>query len=147
MSTRFYDSDFCQSKAHCRFCRKLSRGRAWRVGMMKLFVVDGGEDFKCPEDRPWIGGREVVVDSEVQDRTRLTSLLRMAENEGRPLLVGYLRQLEYMRANPPTHFRCSDKAAFRRRLDMKAEWYYGNIDVCLDGTLRTHDGCANIGQH
>lgn len=49
----FYDTQHCQSEAHCTRCRDEEGGREWRRQMTAAF--DGPEevDFVCIKSKPW----------------------------------------------------------------------------------------------
>ena len=55
---RFIESPECASRAHCRTCRDLNGGRAWRTSLAKLFELPKcgvPPDFACPFGAVWGG--------------------------------------------------------------------------------------------
>lgn len=56
----------CTGEAHCRKCRMLEEGRAFRTAMRASFEVPGDEvDFACPAER---GGKPWSYDPPVKSR-------------------------------------------------------------------------------
>jgi hypothetical protein len=50
----FTETCHCRSGGHCRTCRDLKDGRAWRLSLAAAFALPSGTpDFACPHGRPW----------------------------------------------------------------------------------------------
>jgi len=50
----FANTGHCRSGFHCRACRDLEGGRAWRESLGKAFRLPAGApDFPCPLAHPW----------------------------------------------------------------------------------------------
>ena len=67
----------CNSWRHCRTCRDLAGGRAWRESLRKAFKLPNDEtDFTCPRGWPW--GYQAAR-SELPPRPEPTDLKRIRE--------------------------------------------------------------------
>lgn len=50
----FASSFACRSGAHCRQCRDLQHGRAWRLRLAATHTLPpNAPDFDCPHGKPW----------------------------------------------------------------------------------------------
>lgn len=51
----FVESTTCRSRAHCRTCRDLTGGRAWRESLRNAAwtLPDNDPDFACPHGAAW----------------------------------------------------------------------------------------------
>ena len=74
----------CQSHAHCRVCRNLKGGRAWRKSIAKSYELPQAKpeavdvvDFECPYGLPWT--------NDVQDSKPITAQLAKAPVVQTPL--------------------------------------------------------------
>jgi hypothetical protein len=55
----FFANDICTSRRHCQTCRARHAGRPWRNALRRIFRLPGN-DFDCPEGKPWIEDRETT---------------------------------------------------------------------------------------
>ena len=50
----FTETPHCRSGGHCRTCRDLEEGRAWRLSLAAGFALPpGAPDFACPRGKAW----------------------------------------------------------------------------------------------
>lgn len=69
----FIKTKHCACGIHCRVCRDLDGGRAWRESLAKVFDLPGGVvDFECPNGKPWgfIGAKPKMTIGQLAKKRR-----------------------------------------------------------------------------
>ena len=77
----FAETNHCRSGVHCRTCRDLERGRAWRQSLVATFrPPPDAPEFRCPHGKAW-GYRppDRGVGDTVERVLRVTGIGRLAK--------------------------------------------------------------------
>lgn len=91
----FYDTFICTSRVHCKTCRDLGKGLDFRRQMEHDYEVHGGENFWCPEDRPWTGSLDEYNELPTAQDTRYHYIRKMIlslpdDNENAKKMKGWM---------------------------------------------------------
>ena len=110
----FPETRHCRSGGHCRTCRDLEGGRAWRQSLAARFELPpGAPDFACPHGKAW-GYRppDRGLGDTVERVLRATGIGRVAKRliralTGKPCGCGQRRErlnrlMPYGKATPRT---------------------------------------------
>jgi hypothetical protein len=118
----FFNSIACRSGAHCRTCRDLEGGRAWRM-RVKGSIAEA--DWTCPKRKPWgyvpPAGRKPVSfpnQSTPYHAARMRILAMPPDTDKAKFLKAMLAQGEQL-IYEGRGGSCREKRAYRKRLQDK----------------------------
>ena len=117
----FFNSEHCQTKAHCHNCRDKVNGRGFRASLMKSFDDIKRVDFKCPDGMKW-GATKQTPKVIQQDRIQKCLADIPDTTQGR-WVRGMVKQCLDTLKDPPQFFTCKDRRAYNQRWKDKIDYY------------------------